>query len=234
MTGAARSLDVLIRRKAFRAAGGATTEVIKDLAFAMRAGEAVAFLGPSGAGKSTLLRLVAGLDDEFQGTITRPAGRIGMVFQEPLLLPWRDVETNIRLVAGSIGEARLRDLLKILGLEDHRRHFPRELSLGLARRVALARAFAVDPALLLLDEPFVSLDRALACRLRGELARLIDRAPVTTLLVTHDPDEAFAIADRVVLLAGPPTRIIGESAVATPRAERGPDEIARLRAIAGV
>src|SRR5262249_28101574 len=153
--------------------------------------EVGALVGPSGCGKTTLLRIIAGLDHDYVGTLQLPDhGRLGMVFQEPRLLPWRTVEQNVRLAAPEAREAVLDGLFRTLGRAGHRPHFPGELSLGLARRVALARAFAVEPDLLLLDEPFVSLDAALAARLREELAELVSSRPVTTLLVTHDVEEA--------------------------------------------
>src|SRR6202012_4896122 len=110
------------------------------------------------------------------------------------LLPWRTVEDNVRLAAPQASDGTLDGLFATLGLAEHRRHFPGELSLGLARRVALARVFAVEPQVLVLDEPFVSLDAALALRLRAELAALVGRRSVLTLLVTHNIEEASALA----------------------------------------
>jgi ABC-type nitrate/sulfonate/bicarbonate transport system ATPase subunit len=123
----------------------------------------------------------------------------------------------------------LATLFQALGLGAHRDHYPGELSLGLARRVALARAFAVGPDLLLLDEPFVSLDDALAARLRDELAELVARSPVTTLLVTHNIDEAIGLADRLLLISESPARVVAEVPVARPRAARTPADIAAIR-----
>jgi len=223
-------LDVRIARKAFRSASGAHADVLHDVAFTLPHGEVGAFVGPSGCGKTTMLRIIAGLDREFDGAVARPAGAIGMVFQEPRLLPWRTVEDNIRLIAPAIEETPLGALLDTLGLAAHRAHFPGELSLGLARRVALARAFAVEPALLILDEPFASLDRPLAVRLRDELSLLVDRRPVTTLLVTHDLDEAVRLADRLFLLSARPARIVATMPVAQPRAMRGAADITALKA----
>src|SRR5206468_13026266 len=120
-------------------------------------------------------------------------------------------------------------LFQTLGLKDHRNHYPGELSLGLARRVALARAFAVEPDLLLLDEPFVSLDDALAARLREELAELVNRRPVTTLLVTHNVEEAIGLADRLFLLSPSPAPVNAQVPVERPRAKRTADELAALR-----
>jgi NitT/TauT family transport system ATP-binding protein len=227
--GGPAQLEIRIARKSYVSAAGERLDVIRDLVLALRHGEMGAIVGPSGCGKTTMLRIVAGLEHDFDGTVVRPEGRLGMVFQEPRLLPWRSVEQNVRLVAPAIGDAALAALFAILGLTTHRSHFPGELSLGLARRVALARAFAVEPHLLILDEPFTSLDAALAARLRDELATLVERRPVTTLLVTHDVDEAVRLADRLFLLAPRPTHVIAELPIARPRAARGADEIAAFK-----
>jgi ABC-type nitrate/sulfonate/bicarbonate transport system ATPase subunit len=224
-------LDINIKQKSFRAASGGKLEVLGELAFSLGSGEVAALVGPSGCGKTTLLRIVAGLDRDFEGSVTLPAhGMLGMVFQEPRLLPWRTVEQNVRLAAPYVTDASLDALFRTLGLTAHRDHFPGELSLGLARRVALARAFAVEPDLLLLDEPFVSLDAALAARLRDELAELVNRRPVTTLLVTHDVDEAIGLADRLLLLSVSPARVLAEVPVARPRGAHSANELAAMRA----
>jgi ABC-type nitrate/sulfonate/bicarbonate transport system ATPase subunit len=226
-----RRLEVDVRRKSFRAASGGTLRVLEGLSFSLRSGEVGALVGPSGCGKTTLLRIIAGLDHDYEGSIALPDhGRLGMVFQEPRLLPWRTLEQNVRLAAPHAREATLTALFRALGLEGHRNLFPTELSLGLARRVALARAFAVEPDLLLLDEPFVSLDEALAVRLRDELVELVTHRPVTTLLVTHNVDEAIALADRLFLLSASPARVIAEIPIARPRAKRTPQELAAVRA----
>jgi NitT/TauT family transport system ATP-binding protein len=185
---------------------------------------------PSGCGKTTLLRIIAGLDADYEGEVHLPDhGRLGMVFQEPRLLPWRTLEQNVRLAAPQVTDDELTTLFAALGLTAHRQHYPGELSLGLARRVALARAFAVNPDLLLLDEPFVSLDDALATRLRDELAELVTRRPVTTLLVTHNVEEAIALADRLFLLSPSPTRVTAELPIPNPRSKRTPEELAAFR-----
>ena len=204
-------LEVRIARKSFPRPSGDRLEVLRDVAFTVPRGRVAAIVGPSGCGKTTMLRIVAGLDRDYEGTVVREfGGRIGMVFQEPRLLPWRTVEENVRLIAPDASDAKLAALFETLELAPHRAHYPGQLSLGLARRAALARAFAVEASLLILDEPFVSLDDALAARLRGELARLIDSRPVTTLLVTHDVEEAIGLADRLLLLSAPPARILAE------------------------
>ena len=204
--------------------------MLGELAFSLGNGEVAALVGPSGCGKTTLLRIIAGLDSDFEGSVALPAhGMLGMVFQEPRLLPWRTVEQNVRLAAPQATDAALGTLLQALGLTAHRDHYPGELSLGLARRVALARAFAVEPDLLLLDEPFVSLDDALAARLRDELADLVNRRPITTLLVTHNVEEAIGLADRLLLLSLSPARVLADVPVTRPRTPRTPQELAAMR-----
>ena len=168
-------LDVAIASKDYLAADGRPRRALEDLRLTLKRGEAGAVVGPSGCGKTTLLRIVAGLDRDFVGSVKLPAhGRLGMVFQEPRLLPWRNVADNIHIAAPRASGAEIEALLDTLGLAGHAEHFPRQLSLGLARRAALARALAIKPDLLLLDEPLVSLDAALALELRDLLARLID------------------------------------------------------------
>ena len=157
--GAPAQLDVRIAQKTFSATLGGTRCVIADLAFRLGYGELGALIGPSGCGKTTLLRIIAGLDRDYAGTVQLPRhGKLGMMFQEPRLLPWRTVEENVQLAAPDATPDALAALFDIAGLTTHRRHYPGELSFGLARRVALARAFAVEPDLLLLDEPFGSLE----------------------------------------------------------------------------
>jgi NitT/TauT family transport system ATP-binding protein len=210
-------LDVSVARKALRTASGQSRVVLHDVAFSLRQGEICALLGPSGCGKTMLLRLISGLDTDFEGRIVLPSPhRIGMVFQEPKLLPWRSVGQNLRLV-GSSSENDLAEIAAALRLSDHLDHFPGELSLGLARRVAIARAFAVKPDLLLLDEPFVSLDAALAAQLRDELLALVLKRKATTLIVTHAVEEAISLADRIIVLSAAPGRIVADRTIETPR-----------------
>jgi sulfonate transport system ATP-binding protein len=210
-------LEVFIERKELRTALGRTRTIVHDVAFRLRQGEICALLGPSGCGKTTLLRIISGLDSDFEGRIVMPSPRrIGMVFQEPRLLPWRSVAQNLRLV-GLSSENDLAEIVAALGLSKHLDHFPGELSLGLARRVAIARAFAVKPDLLLLDEPFVSLDAGLAARLREELLALVLKRKATTLLVTHDVDEAISIADRIIVMSAAPGHLLADRPIETPR-----------------
>ena len=205
-------------------------EVLAPVKFALRSGEVGVLIGPSGCGKSTMLRIILGLDHDFQGTVVRPSkARIGMVFQEPRLLPWRSVEDNVRLAAPEVSDAKLDELFRILELAAHRSHYPGELSLGLARRVALARAFAVEPDLLVLDEPLASLDDALAGRLREEIGTLVASRPVMTLLVTHSLDDAVRLGDRLFFLSPRPARIVREVPVGVPRGKRSEAEVDRIR-----
>jgi ABC-type nitrate/sulfonate/bicarbonate transport system ATPase subunit len=223
-------LEVDIASKTFQNAAGEQHNVIAGVAFALDAGEVGVFVGPSGCGKSTMLRILAGLDHDFQGRVARPAGaRVGMVFQEPRLLPWRSVEENVQLVAPLADETKLSALFEILELNAHRKHFPGELSLGLARRVALARAFAIEPDFLILDEPLASLDDALAARLRDQIAILVDDRSVMTLLVTHDVDDAVRLGDRLFLLSPRPARVVADLPIRTPRRARGEAEIAAIK-----
>ena len=225
-------LDVDILGKAFEGASGKRHEVLSEMHFSLVAGEVAVLFGPSGCGKSTLLRIIAGLDSDFEGTVSRPPHlRIGMVFQEPRLLPWRKVEDNVRLAAPLIDDATLSALFAALDLSEHRHHFPGELSLGLARRVALARALAVEPDLLILDEPLASLDDALAGRMRDEIAGFAAaQTPRITIFVSHDLDDAVRLGDRLIFLSERPARILRVVPIATPRAARSETEIARIKA----
>ncbi len=223
-------LEVRIASKVYRSASGGAFVALRDIAFTLPSGAVGALVGPSGSGKTTLLRIITGLDTDYTGEVRLPAhGRLGMVFQEPRLLPWRTVEQNVRLGAPDATDDELEALFGALGLAAHRHHFPGELSLGQARRAALARAFAVKPDLLVLDEPFVSLDLALAKRLQGELAALVTSRPVTTLIVTHSMDEAIALADRVFLLSPSPAHVVAEIPIARPRAPHTAEEVAAIQ-----
>jgi len=224
-------LEVDISSKEYANAAGERREVLRNIAFTLLPGEVGVIVGPSGCGKTTLLRILTGLDRDFQGRVSRPEhARIGMVFQEPRLLPWRSVEDNIRLVAPEIDAARLSALFAVLELSGHGSHFPGELSLGLARRVALARALAIEPDLLVLDEPFASLDEALAARLREEIATLVAGRSMITLLVTHNLDDAVRLGDHLFLLSARPARILGALPIALPREARGEADIAAIKA----
>jgi NitT/TauT family transport system ATP-binding protein len=190
------ALEAAIRRKAFGA-----HVVLSDLAFAVAPGETLAVVGPSGVGKSTLLRILAGLDRAFEGAVRAPE-RLAMVFQEPTLLPWRTACANLTVATG-VDAAAARDGLAAVGLAGKGGLFPRQLSLGQQRRLALARAFVTRPDLLLLDEPFVSLDPALAEEMLALTERLIAETRPATVFVTHSAAEAERLATRVLRLAPP-------------------------------
>ncbi len=229
-----KQLEVFIKRKAFRIANGDVREVLRDFSLTLEAGKIHALVGPSGYGKTTLLRIIVGLDQDFEGRVALPPGtKIGMVFQEPRLLPWRSVLDNLKLAAPEAGESELIKLADDLGIGDHLRNFPGEISLGQARRVALARALAIQPNVLALDEPFVSLDAALARRLAGELVALVERTQVTTLLVTHDIDEAIRLSDHIILLGHRPAEIVGNIDVTLPRRAMTADYAAKTKAQIG-
>jgi NitT/TauT family transport system ATP-binding protein len=223
-------LEVAVESLSLPQVSGAPRRILGRIGFSLALGEIAALVGPSGCGKTTLLRAIAGLVGVQDGHVRLPKdGRLGFVFQEPRLLPWRDVETNVRLAAPDASESDRDAIFAALGLCEHRRDFPGSLSLGLARRVAIARAFAIRPDVLLLDEPFVSLDAALALRLRQELTALIEARKVTSLIVTHNVEEALALADRVLILSGRPARLIADLSISVSRTRRSDAEITSIR-----
>lgn len=198
------ALELIVGSKSFVAPDGGRREILRDFALELPEGGRLALLGPSGCGKSTILRLIAGLDRDFSGLLRGAPAAIGMVFQEPRLLPWRRVAQNIALAAPALSRAAILALLEKFELGEHVDDFPGQLSLGLARRVALARAFAMAPRLVLLDEPFASLDLALHQRLRDRIARQIAALGATLVISTHDPEDALWLADEIILLPSTP------------------------------
>ena len=221
---------------AFTTRSGDSLPVLDGIDLAIPGGGIVALIGPNGCGKSTLLRVIAGLLAPGSGAATLdgssidgPDPRIGLVFQEPRLLPWRSATDNIAYpldLAGWAAEprtARVASLIDLVGLDpavaDSR---PSELSGGTAQRVALARALALEPAVLLLDEPFSALDALSRERFDLDLLRLWERAATTIVMVTHSIPEAILVADRVVVLAPRPGRVVADI----------PVDIARPRTIA--
>jgi ABC-type nitrate/sulfonate/bicarbonate transport system ATPase subunit len=223
LTGTA-ALTVAIREKWFPAVGDAPAkQALGDVAFSVAPGDVLAVIGPSGCGKTTLLNLIAGLDGAFRGRIElAPDRRLAYVFQEPRLLPWRTVEDNVRLVleGGAEDDAQVRAVLAQVGLTSASSLFASRLSLGMARRAALARAFVIEPGLLLLDEPFVSLDEQTVAKLRLLLLDLLALHGTTAILVTHNLREAAMLARRLILLSASPGRLIGEVEVPLSEAER--------------
>jgi NitT/TauT family transport system ATP-binding protein len=224
-------LEVEIASKSYLSAAGTPLLAIEGLRFAVPDGEFACLVGPSGCGKTTCLRILLGLERDFDGRTALPGGnpRIGVAFQEPRLLPWRTVEQNVRLAQpAALRDRPLHDLFARLGLAGFEGFFPGELSLGLARRAALARAFAVEPGLLLLDEPFVSLDEATAADLRALLMDVWQARPTTALMVTHNLREAAQLADRIIVLSARPGRVRGEHAIPIDRARRSPEAITAI------
>lgn len=217
-------MRVEIREKRF----GATC-VLGALTLETAPGEIVALTGPSGVGKTTLMRIIAGLDETFDGRVSG-ADRVAMAFQAPTLLPWRNAAANLTLTTG-VDAATAGQLLAEVGLAGRDDAFPGQLSLGQQRRLGLARALAAEPDLLLMDEPFVSLDEATAARMRALTLKLLERRCVATLMATHDLLAAAEMADRVVALGGAPATLTGETRIETPRGARDVEaEAARLRA----
>lgn len=181
-------------------------EILGPLTFEIARGETLVLTGPSGIGKSTLLRCVAGLVPPVSGRVDAPSAR-AMVFQDPRLLPWRTALDNITIPTG-VGAGPAREALAEVGLADRGGLYPGQLSLGQQRRLALARAFATQPDLLLLDEPFVSLDATLADEMMTLFQKLRRARSVATLLVTHSRLEARRLGDRVLRLAGSPAMLL--------------------------
>ncbi|MFW6024173.1 MAG: ABC transporter ATP-binding protein [Dichotomicrobium sp.] len=229
--GGSALLDVRIDSKVYPGANGEPVEAVRGFHLVLEDGSFTALLGPSGCGKTTILRIIADLDAAFDGHLRWQAPpRIGFVFQEPNLLPWRTVRQNIELTqADAFSAGQLDELARRLGLAELMGRFPSELSLGLARRVALARAFASAPNVLLLDEPFASLDESTASRLRALLLDVRARWRVTTLLVTHNLREAIELADRLILLAPRPGHVVADLPITLPRAQRNSGRIDELR-----
>jgi ABC-type nitrate/sulfonate/bicarbonate transport system ATPase subunit len=226
MAAVTRELRVTVQEKSFAGPDGSPRMVLRDIDFRMKLDEFVAVVGPSGAGKTTLLKIIAGLDSAFVGSVqfagaAGVAPPIGFVFQEPRLLPWRTVFDNIALVLPPHSDRSVvMSLLTVIGLADFADVLPPRLSLGMARRVALARALAVAPDLLLMDEPLVSLDRTTAERLRDLLLTLWRARPCGIIFVTHDLREAVALADRILLFSAAPGRLMADVAVPLARDRR--------------
>jgi NitT/TauT family transport system ATP-binding protein len=205
-------------------------EALKNINVAVDEGEFISIVGPSGCGKTTFLRMVAGLESASSGTIlmdgkpvTGPSGNRGFVFQNDSLLPWRTVLHNALIgpeVAGRVGEREHKftlDLLKLVGLAGFENYYPRQLSGGMRQRVNLARALAIDPDVLLMDEPFASLDAQTREIMQTELLRIWEQGRKTVLFVTHQIDEAVFLSDRVLVFARRPGRLQESVNIEIPR-----------------
>lgn len=187
----------------------ANKPILREIALQVGRSETLALVGPSGVGKTSLLRIFGGLETRYEGSCD-VAGRVAMVFQEPTLLPWRSVRDNLCIIA-KISPAEAMDALVEVGLSERGDAFPNTLSLGQQRRLSLARAFAIKPDLLLMDEPFVSLDPALVEEMMALFAKLRAAHKVTTIIVTHVESEAKRLASRIVTLGGSPGQIIRDA-----------------------
>ena len=210
---------------------GSAAPLLEDFHATIAPSQVVALVGPSGVGKSSLLRMIAGIDDDYTGSITvdgkaaDAAPPAGFVFQDSRLLPWLSALDNIRAVREETTEAEARDLLARVGLAGSENAYPAQLSGGMQRRVALARAFSVNPRLLLLDEPFVSLDAHLVAGVQRVFLDLVRDTRSTAILVTHLPDDAARIADRAIVLGGRPARIVADIELTPARDTRSEEQI---------
>lgn len=230
--GGLSQLKISIEDKTYPGANDQPETAVRGFELAIAKDSFTALIGPSGCGKTTIMRILAGVDKSFTGEVlwAEEEPRIGFVFQEPRLLPWRTIRQNIMLTAHEdFTEQELMELTDELGIKDLLERFPTELSLGLARRASLARAFAFRPNVLLLDEPFVSLDEPTAERLRLLLIRTWTNHPVTAILVTHNIREAIQMADRLILLKPRPTSVLDEVPVNIPHGKRSAKDIDEVR-----
>lgn len=223
-------LDIEIEGKRF----DFLAPLLSDFSLTVAPSSVLALVGPSGVGKSTLLRMIGGIDTVFKGGVLVdgvPAAEApppGFVFQDPRLLPWLTALDNVRVVRKETTREEAAGMLRRVGLSGYENAFPHQLSGGMQRRVAIARAFSVNSRLLLLDEPFVSLDRSLVKEVEAVLTDLLDATQPTTVLVTHLPEDAAMLADRAVVLAGRPARIVADFRFDSRRGARSRVEIERI------
>ena len=214
-------LSVRSLRKSFRTNNGGALEAVAEVSFEIPENDFVCIVGPSGCGKSTLLRMIAGLETITAGeinyrgeTISRARKEIGMVFQEYSLLPWKNVINNVALgpefsgMPRGVREQKAMEYLRLVGMEAFSRAFPHELSGGMRQRVAIVRALANNPDVLLMDEPFGALDAHTRILLQKELLRIWEQHRKTILFVTHGVDEAIYLADRIMVMSARPGKIL--------------------------
>jgi len=224
-------IDTAVRLDHVQLRFGSET-IFEDLSFEVRQGEFVCLLGPSGCGKSTSLRLMGDLLQAHSGSVevaglppSQAWDQVAFVFQSPRLAPWRNVIDNVLLgvelrsgrAAAQLQSAKAQALLDLVGLGTSAHKFPSMLSGGERQRVAIARALAVDPSIVLMDEPFSALDPNTRLRLRQEIVRIWQETQRTVVFVTHDIEEAIWLADRIVLLSNKPTRVLENIVVDAPR-----------------
>jgi len=188
--------------------------IFKNLNFTIKKGQFVSFFGPSGCGKTTLLNIISGLDKDFDGSVQTykdaTNSNISYMFQEPRLFPWLTAIENIKypIKKRKNCEKIAFELTKKIGLEKYKNQYPNKLSGGMQRRIALARAFAPNPDILLLDEPFISIDKKVSNLLRKLLVKLWKKYKPIIVFVTHDLDEAIELADRICFLSNLPSKIL--------------------------
>ncbi|MYL51328.1 ATP-binding cassette domain-containing protein [Halobacillus litoralis] len=207
----------------------------KNIDLQLRRGEVVGVLGTSGCGKSTLLRVLSGLDSQYEGRIRteaeRPEEAFGMMFQEPRLMPWLTVLDNVRFgFSKKDKKSEALELIETVGLQGFEKHYPKDLSGGMAQRAAIARSLLSQPDILLLDEPFSALDAFTKMQLQDLLLSIWEKRKTTTLLVTHDIDEALYLCDRIVIMRGQPGQIESEIFINRPKPrKRGDAHLAELK-----
>jgi NitT/TauT family transport system ATP-binding protein len=195
------------------------TEALQGVDLTVDRGEFVSVVGPSGCGKSTLLRLASGLDHATTGAVTVASERVGYVFQDPTLLPWRSVRKNVELLAElehlsrAERQARATEAIKLVGLENFEKHRPRSLSGGMRMRTSLARSLVLQPDVFLFDEPFGALDEMSRERLNDELLALFADRGFAALFITHSVAEAVFLSTRVVVMSPRPGRILGDVSI---------------------
>lgn len=227
------ALEIEVREKVFPAlAKRAANRVLENIQLSIEPGSFVVMTGPSGCGKSTLLNIVAGLDADFEGDVRFQStdASIGFIFQTPRLLPWRTIEENILLPLADDDprRANVPAMLERVGLTEAADAYPERVSLGMQRRASLARGFILEPDILLMDEPFVSLDDPTAQDLRKLLIDLYNRRPTTILFVTHDRSEAVMLGTRILRLDGTSASIVQDETVRLTPGDRA--DAARVRA----
>lgn len=201
-------------------------QVLGGASFYLKRGELVCLLGPSGSGKTTLFKIAAGLIEPDNGNVQKPLRiRKGYVFQEPRLLPWKTVAANINFIQqnylpASRAKMIREKLLELIGLKDFKESYPSQLSGGMKQRLEIVKALSIQPELLLLDEPFKSIDTRTKMNLQQMILRFWEKNKLGILLITHDPEEAVLMADRIYVLSQKPAQIIKEFKIEKPQYQR--------------